>query len=93
MDRVKTSQNGTFLSFEESIAFESLHICKNENLKLVQCTFSFTSLELIFGGWQLLGVVEHFQNFSKLEGANKLKWVEKIESSVINPSTNREEYN
>ena len=28
----------------------------------------------------------NFQNFSKLEGANKMKWTEKIENLVIDPA-------
>ena len=30
----------------------------------------------------------NFQNFSKLGGANNLKWAEKIENSVIGPPYN-----
>ena len=37
------------------------------------------------GGVTIIGRVGNFQNFSKLGGANKLKWVEKIENSVIDP--------
>ena len=31
----------------------------------------------------------NFQNFNKLGGANKLKWAEKIENSVIDPPYNQ----
>ena len=36
-----------------------------------------------------MGGVGNFQNFTKLGGANKLKWEEKIENSVMDPPTIR----
>ena len=33
----------------------------------------------------LIGRIAYFYNSSKLEGANRLKWVEKIANSVIDP--------
>ena len=37
-----------------------------------------------------MGGVRNFQNFSKLGGAIRLKWVKKIENSVIDPPTIRD---
>ena len=40
-----------------------------------------------------MGGGENFQNFGKYGGANKLKWTEKIENSVIDPlQLAREDY-
>ena len=76
-----TNQNGIFCCCRGKIDFENLLLLEKPAWKPFTRTKYF---------WQWLGGVGNLQSFSKLGGANKLKWVEKIENSVIDPPTSRD---